>query len=193
MARAKPITGLDAQAPVGQNARCIIKVRLTELYDWECYIDEPYSIRELHNLRIAAKRLRYSLEIFADFLPDEISMWTNEVEKIQEELGTLHDSDVIIALLRLCLGSLDSGSGYIKALRHVERQTAKGKYIVNPAFIKHLLIEEAAPTARQRRGLEWLLSARQSARQEQYRSFRQHWEELKTQEMERRLTKSLDQ
>jgi len=55
MAKARPITGLDPQAPTGKNARIIAKVRLEDLYSWESYVDNPYSIQELHNLRIAAK------------------------------------------------------------------------------------------------------------------------------------------
>ena len=58
MAKARPITGLDAHAPVARNARLVAKTRLEELYDWERYVDNPYNISELHNLRIAAKRVQ---------------------------------------------------------------------------------------------------------------------------------------
>src|SRR5436853_7155882 len=109
MAKARPITGLDPQAPTGKNARIIAKVRLEDLYSWESYVDNPFYIRELHNLRIAAKRLRYTLEVFEDVLPAASQAIVKELERVQEELGALHDSDVMIALLRLCLGSQDSG------------------------------------------------------------------------------------
>jgi CHAD domain-containing protein len=62
MAKAKPIRGLDSQASTGENARIIARTRLEELYSWSKYVDSPYHIRELHDLRIAAKRLRYTLE-----------------------------------------------------------------------------------------------------------------------------------
>src|SRR2546428_10712082 len=101
MAKARPITGLDIHAPTGENARIIVRVRLEDMYDWAKYVDDPYRIHELHDLRIAAKRLRYSLEIFADVLPAECAAAIKEVEQIQEDLGALHDSDVMIALLRL--------------------------------------------------------------------------------------------
>src|SRR5260370_7534115 len=107
MAKARPITGLDPQAPTGKNARIIAKVRLEDLYSWESYVDNPYSIQELHNLRIAAKRLRYTLEVFEDVLPEACKPIVKELEQIQEELGALHDSDGMIALLRLCLGGQD--------------------------------------------------------------------------------------
>ena len=61
MAKARPIQGLDAQAPTGYNARIIARVRLEEMYQWEKYVDSPSHERALHILRIAAKRLRYTL------------------------------------------------------------------------------------------------------------------------------------
>ena len=105
MAKAKPITGLDLQASPAYNARQIASVRLEELYEWSQYVDQPFAIREVHNMRIAAKRLRYTLEIFADYLPEECAGVVKILEQIQEQLGQLHDSDVLIALLRLVLGS----------------------------------------------------------------------------------------
>src|SRR6266536_1999487 len=110
MTKAKPITGLNPQDPTGKNARIIAKVRLEELYSWESYVDNPYHIQELHNLRIAAKRLRYTFEVFEEALPQACKPITNELVQIQEELGALHDTDVMIALLRLCLANQDSAA-----------------------------------------------------------------------------------
>src|SRR5215471_21491638 len=69
MAKAKPLTGLDPNAPTDQNARLIAHTRLDEMYSWAEDVDNPYEVQGLHNLRIAAKRLRYTLEIFEDVLP----------------------------------------------------------------------------------------------------------------------------
>jgi ADP-heptose:LPS heptosyltransferase len=67
---------------------------------WQCPIDhrclrwvspdrviEVYEVRGLHNLRIAAKRLRYTLEIFADVLPAACQSIADELAQIQDELG----------------------------------------------------------------------------------------------------------
>ena len=97
MAKAKPVTALDIQAPTGKNARVLARTRLDELYSWSDFVDDPYRIRELHDLRIAAKRLRYSLEIFEGVLPEFSKEAVNELTQLQDELGDLHDSDVIIA------------------------------------------------------------------------------------------------
>jgi hypothetical protein len=178
MTKAKSITGLKRHVPTGVNARIIALTRLEELYSWVAYVDDPYNIYELHNLRIAVKRLRYTLEIFADVLPEACGSLRKEVEQVQEELGAMHDSDVMVALLRLCLGSQDSGSGYMYLLARAAQLRAKGNYVVNPELMAHLLDPEVVPSAEQRRGLELLLSDLQKRREEQYIAFRQHWHQL---------------
>ena len=53
---------------------------------------------ELHNLRISAKRLRYTLELFRAVFGESGERQIERVKAIQEELGNLHDADVRIAL-----------------------------------------------------------------------------------------------
>src|SRR3989442_13681465 len=135
MAKARPIQGLDVHASTGKNARIIARTRLEEMYAWDRYVDSPYHIRELHNLRIAAKRLRYTLEVFEDVLPEACKPLVKELEQIQEELGALHDSDVMIALLRLCLGSQDSAIHPEQLQSDGETQPKKGKSLVSPELV----------------------------------------------------------
>ena len=191
MAKAKPITGLDAQAPTGENARSIARTRLEEVYSWSDYVDSPYAIRELHNLRIAAKRLRYTLEIFEDFLPDESKSAVKELEQIQEELGSLHDSDVMIALLRLCLGSQESPVDN-QALSSKQKGQGQSRSMVQPELVAELLNPSVAPSAEERYGLEQLLRRQEQAREEQYCAFRQHWYRLLEQDFRRNLLNILD-
>lgn len=178
MAKAKFISGLKPDEPVEVNARIIARTRLDELYVWEGYVDNSYHVHELHNLRIAAKRLRYTFELFADVLPEACEPLRVEVENIQEELGALHDSDVMIALLRLCLGSLDGGEGYMEILARAARLRPKGDYVLHPELLTALLDSTAIPSAEQRQGLELVLNDSKQRREEQYRRFRQHWYQL---------------
>ena len=192
MAKAKPITGLDVHAPTEVNARIIAKTRLEELYVWDQYVDNPYHVRELHNLRIAAKRLRYTLEIFEDILPETVAPLLKEVEQLQEELGALHDSDVMIALLRLCLGAQDAGSGYEYVLAHARKVQKKADFIINPDMVAYLLDPAAAPSALERQGLESFLFDLRQQRNEQYSTFRQHWYSLKAEDFRRAILNVLD-
>lgn len=191
MAKARPVTGLDPQAPVGKNARIIARARLEDLYSWDPYVDNPYNIRELHDLRIAAKRLRYTLEIFEDVLPEASKSIVEELTQIQDELGALHDSDVLIALLRLCLGSQDSAmaAGNVGAAK---QQQKKRKPLVPPELAARLLNPAVAPSAQERYGLEQLLQRQEELREQQYTAFRQHWYRLQARDFRRQILDLLD-
>ena len=199
MAKARVIS-LDASAPTSANARIIAKVRLEEMYNWHMYVDDPYRIRELHNLRIAAKRLRYTLETFAEVLPEACTPLLKEVTQIQDELGILHDSDVVIALLRLCMGGQDSGSGYEQALVQATQRSArlgkgvggKGKFDLNPELVAVLVDPRVAPAAEARQGLEQFLDHLQQRRHEHYAAFRQHWYQLLARDFYREVLAVLD-
>jgi hypothetical protein len=192
MAKAKPITGLDIHAPTEVNARIIAKTRLDEIYAWERYVDNPYHVRELHNLRIAAKRLRYTLEIFGETLPAPIAPLLKDVEQMQEELGALHDSDVMIALLRLCLGAQDAGSGYEYVLAHVGKAQQKTDFVINPDMVAYLLDPGTVPSAVEREDLESFLLDLRLQRDEQYFTFRRHWYSLQAEDFRSMVLSALD-
>ena len=191
MAKAKELTDLDPKAPTGQNARCIARIRLDEMYSWSADVDKPYEVQGLHNLRIAAKRLRYTLEIFEDALPAACQAIREELTHIQDELGTLHDSDVIIALLRLCLGGEDAGVAYEVALVEAGKHKCKGKLLLKPTLVANVLDPKVAPSADERYGLEQLLHRQLQNREEQYRAFRKHWFELQARDFRREMLEVL--
>lgn len=104
MARARRVKAIDCTRPVIDNARAIVKVRLSEMLSYGPYVSDPSYVTELHDLRIAARRLRYTLELFRFAFPAGISTLIDEVKEIQEHIGDMHDADVMIermtALLR---------------------------------------------------------------------------------------------
>jgi CHAD domain-containing protein len=53
----------------------------------------------MHRLRIAAKGLRYTLEFFESVLGEDASTLIEDLKKIQDHLGNLHDAIVAINLL----------------------------------------------------------------------------------------------
>ena len=62
-------------------------------------------IETLHQLRIAAKWLRYTLEFFREALGPDVDQLVPRVVALQDHLGWLHDADVTIALTRQYLVS----------------------------------------------------------------------------------------
>lgn len=55
-------------------------------------------MQELHDFRIACKRLRYALERFCDRVP-EFEAPAARLAEIQDALGEAHDRDVLLAIL----------------------------------------------------------------------------------------------
>jgi CHAD domain-containing protein len=83
----------------GQLGVGIIEIRLKEFIAASHQIYFPFEIKELHELRILAKRLRYALELFAVCWGDEMMDIAKEVAFMQTALGELHDCDVWIESL----------------------------------------------------------------------------------------------
>jgi len=54
----------------------------------------------MHRLRIACKRLRYTIEAFSAALPPDVSVLAQPAARLQSRLGDLHDVDVAIACVR---------------------------------------------------------------------------------------------
>jgi hypothetical protein len=190
VAKAEPITGLNAQAPTCENARIIARAKMNDFYRWQEYANQPYALRELHNMRIAAKRLRYTLEIFEDFLPSECKNVRTEMEQFQEELGQLHDSDVMIMMLRLCLARKE-GTTDEQTLQGKEKKQAKS--FLPPDLLPILLDSKVTPAGEQRYGLEQLLRASEQDRKRRYEKFYQHWQHLQEQDFHHHLFEILDQ
>jgi len=62
-------------------------------------------IETIHQLRIAGKWLRYTLEFFREALGPEVGQLIPRVVALQDHLGWLHDADVTIAMTRQFLVS----------------------------------------------------------------------------------------
>jgi CHAD domain-containing protein len=59
-------------------------------------IYKPFKRKRLHKLRIAAKRLRYSLELLALCRGSDAKSLAKEISRLQDFLGELHDCDIWI-------------------------------------------------------------------------------------------------
>ena len=79
-----------------QMSRAIIVDRLKELEKLSADLFKPFEVETLHEMRIAAKRLRYALELFQRCWGRSISTYAKRVARVQTALGDLHDCDVWI-------------------------------------------------------------------------------------------------
>ena len=106
----KQETGFRTRANLSKSMESIQK-RVDEVIGYSKYVERPLAIAEHHAMRISAKRLRYTLEIFQllydDGLKDEIS----EIKRFQDALGEMHDCDVWISDLQAVLHESAWGDG----------------------------------------------------------------------------------
>ncbi len=89
----------DYTSALYQLSYSIINEKLNDFLSYEVYLRQPDNTTMLHEMRIAAKRLRYSMEIFAPIYPDELSQPLQAARKSQQILGDIHDCDFWIAFL----------------------------------------------------------------------------------------------
>lgn len=80
-------------------------------------LSNPQALEELHDLRIACKKLRYMLELLPN--NNKFAVQTREsLKKIQDSLGTIHDSDFTIGYLK----SLPQSSKEIQEIINKENE-----------------------------------------------------------------------
>jgi CHAD domain-containing protein len=94
--KARMIEGLDPSGPLMSNVARIVLVRLDELRGLADEALAPDASKAKHDLRIAAKRLRYVLEIFASCLGEEADAARSAAKRLQSVLGDLHDCDLML-------------------------------------------------------------------------------------------------
>lgn len=77
-------------------SRAIILDRLKELEKLSNGVFRPFDVETLHEMRIAAKRLRYAIELFQQCWGRSIATYAKRTARLQTALGDVHDCDVWI-------------------------------------------------------------------------------------------------
>ena len=145
--------GLTLQSPfVFAQAREHVCGRLNELVEYEDCLDDPEDHEQHHAMRIAAKRLRYTLEICQPVYEGRLDKFTKAVKQLQTLLGDIHDCDVWVADLDTFLEE--------------ERQRTR-------AYFGH-----DRPFARLKAGLEYLQQERRACRRQLFEQLARYWREF---------------
>jgi CHAD domain-containing protein len=92
--KARAVKHLDPAGSLHDNAQRIIAVRAQEVLDLGADAQDPADAKALHDLRIAAKRLRYLLELTGPAEP------VKPLKRLQDVLGEIHDCDVQLPAIR---------------------------------------------------------------------------------------------
>jgi hypothetical protein len=94
--KAKKVKKLDPAATLAENAGRIVLVRLGELRSFTPRALEDGRSREQHDMRIAAKRLRYILEATEFCFGRPATEARRRARDLQDVLGELHDCEVML-------------------------------------------------------------------------------------------------
>ena len=94
--KAQPIEGLEASMPLSDAARRIVAVRAAELYAFVPEALDEHADTAMHDMRIAAKRLRYLLELVGFCFGEVGTEAQGRARELQDVLGEIHDCDVML-------------------------------------------------------------------------------------------------
>jgi CHAD domain-containing protein len=174
--KARPVKGLDPDATLADNLERIVATRLDELCSFVPRALDPARVKALHDMRIAAKRLRYILEVGAEpcFGPYATTA-IKRTKDLQDLLGELHDCDV--QLPRVC--------ALQDELRAADALEARARAGDAPDLDPTLA--SGTPNAPVWRGLETLRIYVQARRGLLFERFLEMWRELEREAFRARL------
>jgi CHAD domain len=164
--KARRVKGLEPDGQLEENALRIIATRLDELRSFAGAVRDPGAVRELHDMRIAAKRLRYVLELTAPALGPAAGRAAKDAKKVQEMLGDVHDCDEFVPRVEEHMARLRAEDA--AALR----RGAGTRKDLDPAVARE------APNRRLYRGLETLDAYLRARRDVLYAHFLREWQRL---------------
>lgn len=104
--KARRVKKLDPRSPLADNAARIIRVRLDEMLCFAPGALEFAGTRDQHDMRIAAKRLRYILETTEFCFGKPAQTARRRARDLQDLLGELHDCDVMLPRVEAHLAAL---------------------------------------------------------------------------------------
>ncbi len=91
--------GNSAPFSFGEAGGDVILASLNDLLARGERIYEPFNSKALHKLRLAAKHLRYAIELFAKCWNGTLDQYAKEIADLQSHLGEVHDADAWIEFL----------------------------------------------------------------------------------------------
>jgi CHAD domain-containing protein len=107
MAKAREIEGFAEAASFADAAALAVETRTDELFSFAHGVLDTSDIERVHDMRVASRRLRAALEIFAPCFPkDAHKDALNEVKGLADALGERRDRDVQIEELERIASAL---------------------------------------------------------------------------------------
>lgn len=178
--KARRVKKLDPTGPLAENAARIVKVRLEELRSFAPRAIDKRKVKAQHDMRIAAKRLRYVLEAteFCFGRPGETAR--RRARDLQDVLGELHDCDVMQPRVR----------DHLEQLRERDADAIRSR-AGDASDLDPRLVAQA-PHRTAYRGLDSLAVYVEARRKLLFDRFRELWEEQQQKGTWDRLERAAD-
>lgn len=163
----------DPQAKVQGSSRLMLRQArvhilkfLDALLEYELYVNQENANDELHQMRIAAKRLRYAMEILSELYSNQLVEYISAVKKIQKYLGEMHDCVVWLEYLPKFLN---------REKKHIVRYKQAEKRLRSIEF-----------------GVHHFEMDRKQFHHKRYRDFFKHWQKIKSEQLFKKLRTYLE-
>jgi CHAD domain len=177
--KAGKVKGLDAEGTLADNAERIVRKRLGELYGFVPKALDPDEVETLHDMRIAAKRLRYLLELTGFCFGPDAAWAAKQAKALQDVLGEIHDCDVMLPRV----------TGHLRRLRAADVEAVLGA--AGRAADLDPELTARAPGRSAYRGLEMLLIHLEARRALLFERFLTLWARLERQGLRDRVEQAL--
>lgn len=155
MSNGVTIRSIQPEMPFAATAREVLLSQMAVIEIWSVFLGQPDRAFEHHQMRIATKRLRYSVELFEELFPQAAERCLPDLRALQNELGALHDLDALFLSIEATLSQEQS----IKKKKRYEANRAR--------------------SAQQRISLETLLSVTAAERDARHQGCVMLWGELR--------------
>jgi hypothetical protein len=162
--KARKVKKLDPAGPLDENAARIIRTRLDELRSFVPEVLDPAEVEAQHDMRIAAKRLRYVLEVTEFCFGKPAVAARRRARDLQGLLGEIHDCDVMLPRVQAQIEALRADDARAVLLRAGEAEDLDPR------------LAARAPHRTAYRGLELLAVHIRARRALLFERFREFWQ-----------------
>ena len=152
MAKARRIPGLEPQTRFGDAAASAVEVRAVEVFLHADGVLDTSNIERVHDMRVATRRLRAVMEVFAACFPvKEHARLLKEVKRLADALGERRDPDVAIEELEEIARELGGVRGLRSLIEELRAEQERGNQRLAAALdriLEQRLAERLADLAR---------------------------------------------
>ncbi len=132
MAKASPVT-LSPHEPFAEAGRRVVAVRAEEVFEYEAGVLDTDDVERVHDMRVATRRLRVVLEVFAPcFDPARLDDVLVDVRRLAAALGERRDPDVHLEAMHGLQAAVPSEqqAGLALLVRRLEDRQGAGNVVL---------------------------------------------------------------